>query len=270
MNIKEFGRGERAPWEDFPKIIRNDDLKTLSKHSEYLAAKSGDTEAAIELLTKTLKQETVRECFELLKDLTDVILIPVLAKEDLGNNKIPLVTATLLSEHLGLPFVNDIVQREKIGRTNKGADYRLAFHPTFEGPIDSSKKYFIIDDTLTMGGTIASLHGYIKNRGAEVVGAMVMTAHIGSLELPIKQSMYNDIINKHGEKINQFWCKEFGYGIEKLTQAEAGHLRAAKTFEQIRARIIKARYEGIKQKAETKETGGNTLQELSSKQNIER
>ena len=59
MIKNEIGRGERASWGSFPRVIRNDDLKTLSNHSEYLGAKSGDTEAAISLISKTLKQETV-------------------------------------------------------------------------------------------------------------------------------------------------------------------------------------------------------------------
>ena len=140
MDKKEFGRGERASWDNFPKVIRNDDLKMLSKHSEYSDAKSGDTEAAIDLLLKTLKHETVEQCFELLKKHSNVILVPVLAKEEAGNNKIPLVTAKLLSEYLELPFVDNIVQKEKIGRTGKGSDYRLVFNPTFEGFINKSKE----------------------------------------------------------------------------------------------------------------------------------
>lgn len=146
MIENEIGRGERASWGSFPRVIRNDDLNTLSNHSEYLGAKSGDTEAAISLISKTLKQETVEECFKLLKKCSDVILVPVLAKEVAGNNKIPLVTAKFLSEYLELPFVDNIVQKEKIGRTGKGADYRLAFNPTFEGFVDNSKEYFIVDD----------------------------------------------------------------------------------------------------------------------------
>lgn len=45
--------------------------------------------------------------------------------------------------------------------------------------------------------------------------------------------------------IDDFWNEEFGYGIAELTQAEAGHLRASKTFDEIRDRILKARYEGV-------------------------
>ena len=41
-------------------------------------------------------------------------------------------------------------------------------------------------------------------------------------------------------KMNQFW-----YGIDKLTQGEAGHLRAAASVDAIRDRIIAARYEGV-------------------------
>ena len=46
-------------------------------------------------------------------------------------------------------------------------------------------------------------------------------------------------------KMNQFWQETLGYGIDKLTQGEAGHLRAAASVDAIRDRIIAARYEGV-------------------------
>ena len=45
--------------------------------------------------------------------------------------------------------------------------------------------------------------------------------------------------------MNQFWQENFGYGIDKLTQSEAGHLRRAASVDEIRDRLVKARYEGI-------------------------
>ena len=96
-----------------------------------------------------------------------------------------------------------------------------------------------------MGGTIASLRGYVNNRGGKVVAEAVMSAHENALHLPIKAQMLAAINYKHGSMMNQFWQKEFGYGIEELTEGEAGHVRHSKTVDEIRDRITQARHERI-------------------------
>ena len=154
--------------------------------------------------------------------------------------------AEALMDRLDLDVELGIIQGDKVGRTGTGADHRLAFNPMFEGDVKQGGKYLIVDDTLTMGGTIASLRGYVENRGGKVIGAFVMTAHEGALDLPVRASMLAAIENKHGPLMHQFWQETFGYGIDKLTQGEAGHLKSAKTIDEIRERIAAARHEGIK------------------------
>ena len=44
--MSKFGIGERAPWEDFPAVIRNGDLHASKKEPEYQAAKAGNMPAA--------------------------------------------------------------------------------------------------------------------------------------------------------------------------------------------------------------------------------
>ena len=151
--MSRLGIGERAPWGDFPPVIRNGDLGALRDEPEYQAAKAGNKQA--------------------------------------GQN------------------------------------------------------YLVVDDTLTMGGTIASLRGYVENHGGKVVAALVMTAHEGAVDLAVKAKMLAGIAEKHGPMMNEFWQETFGYGIDKLTQGEAGHLRAAPTVDAIRDRITAARHEGI-------------------------
>ncbi|MCZ2328957.1 phosphoribosyltransferase [Bartonella sp. F02] len=168
----------------------------------------------------------------------------MLAVEGAGNNKIPMAIAKVLADRLGLDVESGIGQREKIGRTGTGSDHRLAFNPTFNGNVKAGQEYLIVDDNLTMGGTIASLRGYVENRGGKVIGACVMTAHENSLDLAIKPKMLAAIANKHGLMMNKFVEETFGYGIEKLTQAEAGHFRAAPTVDAIRIRIHDARDAG--------------------------
>lgn len=220
MSSSFFSIGERAPWGNFPSIICNDEAGSLSAYPEYASAKAGDTKAAFELISKTLKKSTVISCSTLIKNHSNVVLLPLLAQDVNGNNKIPLAVAEALSNQLNVPFTTDIVQKEKIGRTYRGGDYRLAFNPTFEGKVESSKAYLIIDDTVTMGGTIASLHGHLKNRGADVIGAMTMRVH-GLLDLPIQQTLHAELIRAYGSELNDFRNEKFNYGLDKLTQTEA-------------------------------------------------
>jgi len=53
------------------------------------------------------------------------------------------------------------------------------------------------------------------------------------------------IKQKHGEAINKFWKEIFGYGIAKLTQAEAKFISRSKSINSIRDQIISAKNDGI-------------------------
>lgn len=236
--------GERALWGNFPRVIRNGDLGTLAEEPEYRSAKQGDMIAALNLVDRLLTDDTVSQIKTLI-GLESPVLLPVLAVEASGNNKIPLAMAEVLADRLGLAVELGIVQRDMVARTGAGADHRLAFNPAFEGEVRSGQKYLILDDTLTMGGTLASLRGYIENRGGTVIGASVMTAHSGALDLNVKPKMLAAIAQKHGAAMDLFWKENFGYGIDKLTQGEAGHVKAAESVDAIRDRIATARHASI-------------------------
>lgn len=181
-------KAERAPWGDFPAVVRNGDLKDLSKEPEYEAAKHGDPAAALAIARRLMKPETVDSVKAMIGDQKPKV-VPVLAVESGGNNKIPLMAAHVLADRLGLEVEYSIVQAEKVGRTNSNADHRLAINPAFVGEVERDQPYLIVDDTLAMGGTLASLRGYIENRGGKVLGAAVMTAHPGSVDMPVKPQM---------------------------------------------------------------------------------
>ena len=242
--MNKLGQTERAAWGDFPKVIRNGDLGDLSKEPEYQAAKQGDMEAALNLVDRLVSDETVSQIKELIGDETPRIL-PVLAAEAAGNNKIPLAFAEVLADRLGLTVETGIVQAEKVNRTNSGADHRLAFNPSFLGDVTAGQKYLVVDDTLTMGGTLASLRGYVENRGGSVMAASVMTAHQGAVDMAVKPKMLAAIEAKHGKEMDSFWKENFGHGIDKLTQGEAGHLKSAASVDAIRDRIAAARHGAI-------------------------
>lgn len=159
-----FGHGERSPWNDFPQVIRNGSLGSIKDDPGYLEAKSGDATAALELVNRNLSDESVASVNELIGSRKPSVL-PVLAIEGAGKNKIPAAVAVVLADRLGLEVETEIVQIDKISRTGSGSDHRLAFNSSFLGRVIPGQEYLIVDDNLTMGGTIAYLRGYVENRG---------------------------------------------------------------------------------------------------------
>lgn len=245
IDPNKIGIGERSDWGDFPEVIRNGNLGDLKSQPEYEAAKNGDSKAALDMVERLLTDKTIEQVRGLIGSEKPYIL-PVQLVEENGNNKIPIAIAIVLAEHLGLEIDQSIGQQEKLLRTGASADHRIAFNPTFKGDVSSDRKYFIVDDNLTMGGTIASLRGYIENRGGKVVGASVMVARHGAGNMVVRPGTLTAIKQKHGEAINNFWKETFGYGIEKLTQAEAGLIKKSASIDDIRIRILHARHEGIR------------------------
>lgn len=236
-------KSERAPWGDFPKAITNGTLGELDKQPQYQAAKSGDKIAAWELVSHILKDKTVEEMLKTFNPNQNTLLVPVLAQESAGKNKIPLAVARFISKQTGLNVSDSILQVNHVGRTNKNADSRLVFQPIFKGKVEPFK-YILIDDTLTMGGTLAALRGHINNNGGQSIGMLVMCAQQRSLQLAPSEEVLDNIYTKHGKDIEQYWRKEFGYEINELTQAEAEHIRSIPNAHTLRARITQARYVG--------------------------
>ncbi len=228
----------RVAWENFPPVYIVSPLGSAKAHPKYDdAKKKGDNAAALTLVKDIVPQDKVDE-LEILLAEQNVLIQPVHAMEEFGTNKIPAAFAYHLASLLNLDLGNDIVQANKPQRTDKGAFYRLSQYPFFDGDVQKGRKYVILDDTLSMGGTLASLRGYIENKGGHVLMAIALTGHEGAASLNIKEAMLDSIRKKHGDKLNDWWKAEVGFGVDKLTQGEAGHLKKAPSFEEIRNRII--------------------------------
>ncbi|MCO4065368.1 hypothetical protein FA101_16420 [Pseudomonas aeruginosa] len=142
---------ERAPWGDFPPVLRNGELGSLKLQPEYEAAKGGDRAAALAMVSRLVTHEFLDQMREQLAGRKPV-LVPVLAVEQGGLNKIPLAFARVVGHHLGLPVATEIGMREKVGRTNSGSDHRLVACPSFAGEVEAGQEYVILDDTVSMGG----------------------------------------------------------------------------------------------------------------------
>jgi len=230
----------RTEWGDFPAAIFQAPLNTAKKHADYAAAKSGDLEAAYRVAKAVVGDKKVDKIREALAGSKPVI-VPVFAEEARGRNMLPVAYARVLADRLGLEVSMDIVQSNRAKHTDAGAFHRIAVQPSFDGDVQQGHDYLIVDDTIAMGGTIASLRGHIESNGGNVVLASALTGFDLAAKMSINDKMLNKLRDKHGDELEQYFQKEFGFGLEGLTQGEAGHLAKAPSVDEIRNRISEAR-----------------------------
>ena len=232
----------RTAWGDFPKVKVLYPLNTLKRASEelYYKAKGGDVIAAYELLFEyVIKQQDIDD-FGLMVLNQNPILVPVLAQEHLGKNRIPAVFAEMLGSALGFYVCDDIVQTVKANHTNASAYERIVRQPMFDGYVEQGRNYVILDDTVAMGGTLAALRGYIESQDGRVILAMTITGFsVPELDIVPNQKTLNYVLTKH-PKLSQWWQHEFGFPVEYLTQGELGHFKKPNSLDEIRSRLIEA------------------------------
>lgn len=236
----------RTHWQDdFPNTIIDRKLADATSHWCYQKAKAGDTLSAYILAKKLVSENAILQLTPLLK--SNVVLVPVLAEESVGLNKIPLTVAYVLSEHFDLTIETEILQAEKVSRTGGSGWHRLAFSPSFVGKVQQGQSYFLIDDTQTQGGTFASLKGYIENNGGIVVGCYALTGKQYSAQLRLSTETLQTLRNDYAE-LESFWQQIFGYGFDCLTESEARFIiNSRKKIDEIRAIIFETRNAGFTQ-----------------------
>ncbi len=232
---------ERSPWgKDFPEVILHGRLADATSHPDYAAAKGGDDAAARRLVSDVLSPDAIRQLKKVIGN-REAIALGVHAEEAVSRNAIPQAMADVLGKVLGIDVSVDIVQAAKVGRTAQDGFGRLANQPGFDGPVRNDKPYLIMDDTLTQGGTLANLKGYIENRGGEVIAATALTGKQYSAKIAIDSSTLEQLRDQYdGTGLEAWWHNRFGYGFDSLTESEGRYLLRAKDADKVRDRVTAA------------------------------
>lgn len=213
-------RYSRRGWDAaFPDVAVAHPLAFLNNHPDYAAAKAGDDAAALRVARDAVTPEFVEQVRQAIPEGSSPKIVPVLAREGAGDNRIPLAAAEVLAQRLGLQADPMQLQTEKIGRTQASALERVANQATFEGQV-APGDYILLDDTLTQGGTLAQLKTHIEDRGGRVVLASALTGKNYSRKLSLDYSTLAEVRGKYGS-IEPWFRETFGYGFEGLTQSEA-------------------------------------------------
>jgi hypothetical protein len=246
----------RVPWSGFPPVIINGHYKSegvddgrpgLSEHRDYKAAKKArDAEAAERLLYDLIRPELLDDLYDQAMDhgVSDEnvsVVAPVAFPED-SNNVLALGFAYLLENELGWKVEDHIFQAKIVSRDHGDAWHRIA-HPTdFRGNIEPGRKYVIVDDILTLGGTLADLRGFIEMGGGSVIGAAVLSSRTpdqgGIALLPETHEL---LTTRFGSDLDEFCRQELGHDCSCITEPEAGVFLRCRSIARIRSSVYRAR-----------------------------
>ena len=234
----------RFPWpDDFPPIVAHAEYGVMRTHSAYRAAKDGQSdEAAQSLVYDLIIDKSINQLIDIIGKKM-IRIVGVHAEEATGRNKIPLAYAETLSHVLSQPTDPGIVQSSVANHGGAPSIYhRMASQPWFDGNVEKGANYLIVDDMCTAGGTLANLRGFIESNGGTVVAVSVLARkNISEISyISLAPGMAQRLKYKH-VSLDTFWAEEFGYGLECLTNGEAGHLHSAPSVDTIRNRLAEAR-----------------------------
>jgi hypothetical protein len=230
MRTRGFPAGLVAPL-----FLFRDDAP-LKAHPSYAAAKSGDPAAAVELVMD-LAEPLASQVKAAIP--SNVIFVAPHAREAPGDNAIPQVLARALARAAGGEADRDIVQRTRVFHTGADPMERLNTRARFDGPVRTGARYVLVDDVMTMGGTLAELAHYIQSNDAAVAGLVVLVnaARSGLVSPPARVTALLE--RRHGDAIREI----FQISPEALTAEEAQYLIGFRTADEIRNRSAAARQE---------------------------
>lgn len=235
----------RVPWSlDFPSVVVHTTVAARDGHVDYLAAKSGDADAAFRVVRDLMAPAAMERIKDALAGRRPLI-VPVHAIETTGINFLPEALGRDLGEYLSLPVTAELVQTNTVGHTRASGFHRLAFQPTFEGPVLPGQEYLLVDDHVGLGGTLANLRGHIENQGGRVILSTTLTASRRSEILALSPATLQALLEKHGNALEEYWRQQFGFGLDGLSEAEAGYLLRTPSFDAIRDRMAEAARQGL-------------------------
>jgi hypothetical protein len=232
----------RVPLFGFPDIVLHADELTVKRHGDFHVAKTGDILAAARLVGELFSEACLRDLHAWIGG-QPIELVPIHALEAGGVNEIPAELARLLGRHLTLPINRSIVQSNSVGHTGASGYGRLAHQAIFVGEVRPGQQYFLVDDFVGQGGTLANLVGFIAAGGGRVVGATVLTGKTYSAKLAPDEALIAALRGKHGISFEQWWREQFGFGFDCLTRSEARYLEKSPDAHTIRDRLAAAGFE---------------------------
>lgn len=203
-------------------VVGHTSVGALRSHPDFEAAKHAeDALAAGRLVARFVKPELVKQIQAALPAGKPVLVVPVIASENLPPDKrlnaIPLSYAVQLANELNGQVWYGLEKVSGDANTDKAADARMRNANMFDGerpPADAA--IVLVDDTLTTGATLAALARELGQ--APVVATTLASGRYGK-QLTPNASKINVMLSKVGVSYDEF-RKILGYGPENLTAGQ--------------------------------------------------
>ena len=210
--------------------------QALKQHSAYLQAKAGDGDAAVRLISDLALAAIYAQRDRFAKGS---IFVAPFAREASGDNAIPQVLAEVCAVICGACADQNVVQVTKVYHTGADPMERLALRAAFEGDVQPGGTYVLVDDVISLGGTLAELAHYIQSKGGVVkdVLALVNAGRTKSIR-PDKRQL-KILQERYAHELENI----FGIEVDALTANEAGYLVGFRSVDEIRNRLAKAKQE---------------------------
>jgi hypothetical protein len=207
----------------------------VKKHPLYSAAKGGDIVAAATLVPELMNAAWLAEAGAMIR-ASGARLVGVHALEALGVNPIGAMMADWVGYKLDMPVDRRLFQINEVGHTGAPGWHRLRSQAMFAGPVEAKATYWLLDDFIGQGGTMANLRGWIEANGGRVAGFTALAGQARSAKLGLSAATLAELRDKHG-RIETWWRERFGFGFDSLTESEARYLIRAEDADTIRTRL---------------------------------
>lgn len=222
--------------EDAGEIISGyDETPIMLDHPSYRNAKGGSADAGFRI-AKDLIPPSLLNRVERTAE-SNSVLVPMYSPERSGYNKIPIGMAAYISERTGIPLTPNIVQSSTVGHTGAGAMDRMVARPLFGGKVDNGQSHILVDDVITLGGTMGEASNYIQSLGGDVGGIISLINKSKGDRINPSEGLVKDIRNRFGNAPEE----EFGIVPEALTRPEAEYLARFGSANNLRNRAASAR-----------------------------
>jgi N12 class adenine-specific DNA methylase/DNA repair protein RadC/predicted ABC-type ATPase len=233
-----MARKTAAPsWpENFPNVAIHTSAIALKSHPDYDRAKEGNADAAARVVEKFAKPALIQK---LAAQYPNAIWTAVHAEEKRGRNKLPNALAHYAAALTDGTADELIVQSTYSSRTGQNADYRLTNLPEFDGLVLRGRDYILVDDLVSMGGTLAQLRAHIENNGGRVVHITSLAASQFGAKIALSSQTALALESKFGDAaLREFTSTHLSIANWRgLTEGEARWVLRNPSLEQARNRI---------------------------------
>lgn len=183
------------------------------------SAKHGDVMGAYRLVDKVADDKKIAQ---LQAKYPEAIVAYPHAEDRRGRNAIPSAFADKFAD-AGFEVDEDIVQTNRVYRTDANKFDRLIKRARFDGEVQAGREYILIDDHITSGATMRDMKDYIESKGGKVVAVQALEGSAGATKMAITPELKEQLINNG---VTDEQLKELGISrsVENLTAGEAREL----------------------------------------------